>query len=176
MLPKFFRHGQVQDNGASIQEAAFEGAHASVAADDHHQPGGGDNSAEPVLASLADVQQVVERDSLYMSPSPSAPLAPERPREDAAKEAPGELARESSPEELTAEALPDETATSRPRLMPLRRGQNASKGKRLVAPDAAGPRPEITPQQRLLLLDTWRPSGLPAGDFASLVGVSKHTL
>jgi transposase InsO family protein len=28
----------------------------------------------------------------------------------------------------------------------------------------------------LLLLDTWTRSGLPAGDFASLVGVSKHTL
>src|SRR6516164_10267585 len=30
--------------------------------------------------------------------------------------------------------------------------------------------------QRLLLLDTWQRSGLPAGDFAALVGVSKHTL
>jgi transposase InsO family protein len=28
----------------------------------------------------------------------------------------------------------------------------------------------------LLLLDTWKRSGLPAGDFAALVGVSKHTL
>jgi len=34
----------------------------------------------------------------------------------------------------------------------------------------------MTPQQRLLLLDTWQRSGLPAGDFAALVGVSKHTL
>ena len=33
-----------------------------------------------------------------------------------------------------------------------------------------------TPQQRILLLDSWRRSGLPAGDFASLVGISKHTL
>jgi transposase InsO family protein len=33
-----------------------------------------------------------------------------------------------------------------------------------------------TPEQRLLLLDTWRRSGLPAGDFAAMVGVSKHTL
>lgn len=36
--------------------------------------------------------------------------------------------------------------------------------------------PAVTPQQRLLLLDTWRRSGLPATDFAALVGVSKHTL
>src|SRR5262245_62118360 len=34
----------------------------------------------------------------------------------------------------------------------------------------------LTGAQRLLLLDTWRRSGLPAGDFAPLVGVSKHTL
>lgn len=34
----------------------------------------------------------------------------------------------------------------------------------------------LTGVQRLLLLDTWRRSGLPAGDFAPLVGVSKHTL
>src|SRR5919202_6447053 len=34
----------------------------------------------------------------------------------------------------------------------------------------------LTPAQRLLLLDAWRRSGLPAGDFAPLVGISKHTL
>ena len=34
----------------------------------------------------------------------------------------------------------------------------------------------MTAEQRLLILDTWQRSGLPAGDFASLVGVSKHTL
>jgi transposase InsO family protein len=37
-------------------------------------------------------------------------------------------------------------------------------------------RTSYTPQQRLLLLDTWRRSGLPAKDFAALVGLSKHTL
>jgi transposase InsO family protein len=34
----------------------------------------------------------------------------------------------------------------------------------------------MTPEQRLLLLDTWQRSGLPAGDFAALVGISRHTL
>jgi transposase InsO family protein len=34
----------------------------------------------------------------------------------------------------------------------------------------------FTPEQRLLILDTWRRSGLPAGEFAPLVGVSKHTI
>jgi transposase InsO family protein len=34
----------------------------------------------------------------------------------------------------------------------------------------------LTPEQRLLVLDAWRTSKLPAGDFAPLVGISKHTL
>jgi transposase InsO family protein len=41
---------------------------------------------------------------------------------------------------------------------------------------AAEPGPAITPEQRLLLLDTWQRSGLPAADFADLVGVHKATL
>ena len=46
----------------------------------------------------------------------------------------------------------------------------------LSKPEPASARKSLTGQQRLLLLDTWRRSGLPAGDFAPLVGVSKHTL
>ena len=34
----------------------------------------------------------------------------------------------------------------------------------------------VPPEQRLLLLDTWRRSELPAADFAALVGISKFTL
>jgi transposase InsO family protein len=34
----------------------------------------------------------------------------------------------------------------------------------------------LTPAQRLLLLDTWQRSGLPASDFGAMVGVTKHTL
>src|SRR5688572_20045219 len=34
----------------------------------------------------------------------------------------------------------------------------------------------LTARERLHLLDLWLRSGLPAGDFASLVGMSKHTL
>ena len=55
-----------------------------------------------------------------------------------------------------------------------RRGRPGGRGKRLVLP-ADKPEP-VSPQQRLLLLDLWQRSGLPAGDFAALVGVSKHTL
>jgi transposase InsO family protein len=49
------------------------------------------------------------------------------------------------------------------------------RGRKLVKKDEA-PTSTISPEQRLLLLDTWQRSGLPAGDFAALVGVSKHTL
>jgi transposase InsO family protein len=59
----------------------------------------------------------------------------------------------------------------RPRLV----GPGKGKGRRLVKPEES-PQPAVTPEQRLLILDTWQRSGLPAGDFAALVGVSKHTL
>lgn len=48
-------------------------------------------------------------------------------------------------------------------------------GKRLVKKDQAL-RKAFTPDQRLLLLDAWQRSGLPGGDFAELVCISKHTL
>jgi hypothetical protein len=41
-------------------------------------------------------------------------------------------------------------------------------------PDPAEQRPPLTPQQRPLILDAWARSGLPAADFAPLVGVSRH--
>ncbi len=53
--------------------------------------------------------------------------------------------------------------------------QSPRRGRRLVQKSAT-PTPPLTPQQRLLILDTWQRSGLPAGDFAPLVGVSKYTL
>jgi transposase InsO family protein len=37
-------------------------------------------------------------------------------------------------------------------------------------------RPRFTAEQRLLILDSWLRSKLPAGDFAPLVGISLHTL
>jgi transposase InsO family protein len=54
-------------------------------------------------------------------------------------------------------------------------GRGRQPGRRLVKPAEPLP-PALTPGQRLLILDAWQRSGLPAGDFAGLVGVSKHTL
>lgn len=48
------------------------------------------------------------------------------------------------------------------------------KARKLVKPDEV--RVGFSPQERLLILDAWQRSGLPAGDFAPLVGLSKHTL
>ncbi len=48
------------------------------------------------------------------------------------------------------------------------------KGRSLVKRDEV--RLAFSPHERLLILDTWQRSGLPAGDFAPLVGISKHTL
>jgi len=47
---------------------------------------------------------------------------------------------------------------------------------RTVKAEEAGPREALKPEQRLLLLDTWKRSGLPATEFSTLVGVSAHTL
>jgi transposase InsO family protein len=49
------------------------------------------------------------------------------------------------------------------------------RGRKLVKP-SADVRTPLTAQQRLLLLDTWRRSGLPAGDFAELVGIARQSL
>jgi transposase InsO family protein len=53
--------------------------------------------------------------------------------------------------------------------------QTPRKGRRLARPSPT-PAAPLTAEQRLLILDTWRRSGLPAGDFAPLVGLSKFTL
>jgi len=82
----------------------------------------------------------------------------------------------SPPGRLTATPDPDaEPIIGRDDPLELPRLQSPRRGRRLVQQPAT-PTPPLTPQQRLLILDTWQRSGLPAGDFAPLVGVSKHTL
>ena len=51
------------------------------------------------------------------------------------------------------------------------------RGRRLVSPeDAAAATRSLTPEQKLLILDSWLRSGLPATDFAPIAGVSKQIL
>ena len=103
------------------------------------------------------------------APAESPVQATALPVENALPDIPAD-AHEDFAEE---EPFPDEPFEEmrRPRLI----GTGKGKGRRLVKPEES-PQPAITPEQRLLILDTWQRSGLPAGDFATLVGVSKHTL
>jgi transposase InsO family protein len=75
---------------------------------------------------------------------------------------------------VDAEPVKEERETP-VRLTGRRKGTHSSKGRELKLPEQAK-RNGYTPEQRLLMLDTWRRSGLPALDFASLVGVGKDTL
>lgn len=49
------------------------------------------------------------------------------------------------------------------------------RGRRLVK-STERPNGQLTPEERLLALDVWKRSGLPASEFSSLLGVSAHTL
>jgi len=54
-------------------------------------------------------------------------------------------------------------------------GPRKRRGRNLVKP--GDPKRNVfTPEQRLLILDTWKRSGLPAKDFAALCGFSPHSL
>ncbi len=56
-------------------------------------------------------------------------------------------------------------------------GRGPRPGKRLVLPqEAAAANRRMTPEQKLLILDTWSRSGLSANDFSALVGVNRITL
>ena len=84
---------------------------------------------------------------------------------------PEEPAAQVEAADSCVDALPRDGSDESPFRRPLLAGRRP--GRRLVKPVA---KPSLSPQQRLLLLDTWRRSGLPAGDFAAMVGLSKHTL
>lgn len=73
-----------------------------------------------------------------------------------------------------------EVQDSAPKLCPRARGSGSRprrrKGRRLVKPPEAGEERTFSAPDRILLLDTWQRSGLPAKDFAALVGLHTHTL
>jgi transposase InsO family protein len=76
---------------------------------------------------------------------------------------------------------PHDVRTDRPRLQSGAKAQTrpSAHGAPPAALPLVAPRVDaskLKPEQRLLLLDTWLRSGLPAGDFAAMVGISRHTL
>jgi transposase len=76
---------------------------------------------------------------------------------------------ESVRQSLHVPALDDEG-------LPVRRSPWKKRRGRQLVKKQAGEQRYFSPEERLLLLDTWIRSGLPAKDFSGLVGVSKHTL
>jgi transposase InsO family protein len=72
------------------------------------------------------------------------------------------------------DSIREDDAELKPRI-PLIAGPIKGRGRRLVRKEDH-PRVVLTGAQRLLLLDTWRRSQLPAGDFAPLIGLTKHSL
>src|SRR6516165_7753113 len=99
-------------------------------------------------------------------PDPAAampgPAVPEPTAEEYSGDLPPPTADESAPEEAA------------PPWRPPLSGRRSGGPRSLQKPQ--GPTPPLTPEQRLLLLDTWKRSGLPARDFAAMVGISRHTL
>jgi transposase InsO family protein len=123
-------------------------------------------------------------DSFSAQPSPrrDPPLAPpEGPR---AADASEQLSQPScSPIPQSLDDCPDELVGTlsglAPPDQPIPAGMprpGSRRGGRSLRPPAATAASPLTAEQRLLLLDTWLRSGLPAADFAALVGMSKHTL
>jgi transposase InsO family protein len=74
------------------------------------------------------------------------------------------------PDGQTDEAIASDEPFAWPALPPRTRRRQRALSKPITKEQT------LKPEQRLLLLDTWKRSGLPAGDFAALVGISKHTL
>jgi len=58
----------------------------------------------------------------------------------------------------------------------VRRRKPRSKSRRMVPAAESGPVTRLTPEQRLLVLDVWVRSKLPAKDFAPLVGITTASL
>ena len=95
------------------------------------------------------------------NPTEVGPLPPEEEWEDPVPP------RVESQEEVLPEAPEDLQPTPMPPNLTARRRGTLSKPK---------PQTPVSPQQKLLLLDTWQRSGLPARDFAGLLNISHHTL
>ena len=82
-------------------------------------------------------------------------------------------AADAAPADLEVLAGQDQRLVGPPSDRPLS-GRSRQRGRTPTKPVQSAP--PLLPEQRLLLLDTWQRSGLPAGDFAALVGVSKQSL
>ena len=124
-------------------------------------------TAPGVVGRNSDNPQPPPRTACEGAPSPG-------PNMSWAGEEAAEFTEDDDEGSVETEPVKEESETP-VRLTGRRKGASSSKRRELQLPQAAK-RNGFTPEQRLLLLDTWRRSGLPALDFAGLVGVSKETL
>ena len=117
-------------------------------------------SSPEVPASSPDVSDTSAPD-LTESPIGDAGLSDEE--WEGSRQSPAKLdaASEGADEDWEVAPMP-------PNLTARRRGTLSKPSQRSQAP--------LSAQQKLLLLDTWQRSGLPARDFAALVHISHHTL
>jgi transposase InsO family protein len=141
------------------------------------RPAQGEGPQEQV-ALPPDVEAVI--DPLSASWESVVEILPEASEAEARATPSSDAFPEKSPPSAVAASAPllpelSSGATMSRDAGPLPRLPGRRRGRRLVKKDPLAATP-LTAQQRLLLLDTWQRSGLPAGDFAALVGVSKHTL
>jgi transposase InsO family protein len=139
---------------------------------DGTQPPAREEVEEVPEAEVVEVPGVPEPDDDDLSPwyADLEDDDPDLPPEEAAA---GDGSEDESPEEsvsgsLRVSPLDDEG-------VPVKRSPWRGRGRRLVKKEP-GEQRYFRPEERLLLLDTWQRSGLPAKDFSGLVGVSKHTL
>src|SRR5690242_11493015 len=131
-----------------------------------------------MLESLSSDSSRLPRSDDSHAPESRAPLAggtgPAAESAPPSSSACAERVPEVPPRTAEQPAMDAVEESSQPSAFGLAGRARRQRGRRLVKPaEAHAP---LTAEQRLLLLDTWRRSGLPAGDFAALVGLSKHTL
>ena len=156
----FFRKDQSVEGGSPAESLA--GEHPRAASELFR----GEAGAGRVSERAEEVESAAAREATEVSPGgaaesgPAAPVSPEGVAGGSAGPAPG------AGGEWLDELPPELRVRPHPRV----------RGKRLAAAKDSGKQRSFTAVQRLLLLDSWRRSGLPAGDFATLIGISKHTL
>jgi transposase InsO family protein len=184
MLPRFLKQGILgeakRDDCAELDATAPE-----VLADLAMREDAASLLAAPAGHEVDDAEEGSEHDDLSqlgsvtgVPPDAALPVPDGTLARDASASSDRAIGSDQGLPEGDDQAEPvDDTRAAAPRLTPRRR--------RGITPktDSAAPatlrgtrRGTFTPEQRVLLLDTWRRSGLPAGDFAPLVGVSKYTL
>jgi transposase InsO family protein len=168
-MSEFLTHTHPPGEGrpeAGLEAQPLRPAHEHHSGEAVAAAGGAERGRSPSAATEA---------AATASPPPRAPVPPGSPDSSLVPEqAEEEVADLGHAPRRDSNVSLDSLLRSGERGILPRLGQGHG-GRRLVKPEPVTT-PPLTPQQRLLLLDIWQRSGLPAADFGALVGLSKHTL